>query len=80
MQWLAAFHRALNNVAARCFVVQHNSGGHNRQPVLDFHFLDFSQDPNGPSTRRASHTEAIHKTTTLPLTAATRQNSPNAGS
>ena len=48
-----------------------------------FLFLDFSQDPNGPTRRatcRASHTRTIHKTTTLPLTAATRQNSPNAGS
>ena len=44
----------------RCTIVADTIG----QPVLDFYFLDFSQDPNGP-TRRASHTRTIHKTTTL---------------
>ena len=45
-----------------CRLADNNKGS--RCSIL---FLDFSQDPNGPpSTSRASHTGAIHKTTILP--------------
>ena len=64
MQWLAAFHRALNNVHSA--VSQHNSDTI-EQPVLDFYFWT-SRKPRTArrSTRRASHTQTIHKTTILP--------------
>ena len=77
----AAFHGALNNVDSAASLCGRVLADNNKGSRCSILFLDFSQDPNGPpSTSRASHTGAIHKTTTLPrrymsagATAATRQ-------